>query len=106
MIYSTEKYQKAVIAWRKDYTEDLWSIRIQPEQRLEFKAGQYATLGIEEGGRRVERAYSICSSPLEDQIEFFFELVREGQLTPPLYHLKTLPLVPLHSNCEPPLGGR
>lgn len=37
----------------------------------------------------VERAYSICSSPFEDEIEFFFELVREGQLTPPLYHLKT-----------------
>jgi ferredoxin--NADP+ reductase len=88
MVYSTEKYHKAAITWRKDYTEDLWSIRIQPAQRLEFQPGQYATLGIEEGGRIVERAYSICSSPFEDQIEFFFEFVREGQLTPPLYLLK------------------
>jgi ferredoxin--NADP+ reductase len=89
MVYSTEKYQRASITWRKDYTEDLWSIRIQPEQRLGFKPGQYATLGVEENGRMVERAYSICSSPFEDEVEFFFELVREGQLTPPLYLLKT-----------------
>jgi len=100
MIYSTEKYQKAAITWRKDYTEDLWSIRIQPEQRLEFQPGQYATLGIEEGGRRVERAYSICSSPCEDQIEFFFELVREGELTPPLYHLKTGDMVLLRRQAK------
>ena len=89
MVGPAEKYQKATITFRRDYTEDLWSIRIQPEQRLEFKPGQYATFGIEEGGRVVERAYSICSSPLEDEIEFFFELVRQGQLTPPLYLLKT-----------------
>ena len=89
MASHAEKYQKATITFRKDFTEDLWSIRIQPEQRLEFKPGQYATLGIEEGGRIVERAYSICSSPFEAEIEFFFELVREGQLTPPLYFFKT-----------------
>ena len=89
MVGHVEKYQRAAITFRRDYTEDLWSIRIQPEQRLEFKPGQYATLGTEEGGRVVERAYSVCSSPLEGEIEFFFELVRQGQLTPPLYLLKT-----------------
>jgi ferredoxin--NADP+ reductase len=85
MVGPTEKYQKATITLRKDFTEDLWSIRIRLEDKLEFKPGQYATLGTEEGGRVVERAYSICSSPLEEEIEFFFELVRQGQLTPPLY---------------------
>ncbi len=80
-----DKYQKATITYRKDHAEDLWSIRVRPEQRLDFKPGQYATLGLEEGGKIVERAYSICSSPLEDEIEFFFELVKEGHLTPPLY---------------------
>jgi ferredoxin--NADP+ reductase len=43
MVGPAETYQKATITFRKDYTEDLWSIRIQPEQRLEFKPGQYAT---------------------------------------------------------------
>lgn len=86
MTVSEEKYQKATITFRKDHAADLWTIRVRPEQRLAFTPGQYATLGLEAGGKVVERAYSICSSPLEDEIEFFFELVREGHLTPPLYH--------------------
>lgn len=80
-----EKYQKATVTFRQDHSEELWTIRVRPEQRLAFQPGQYATLGLEEGGKMVERAYSICSSPLEDEIEFFFELVTKGRLTPPLY---------------------
>lgn len=80
-----EKYQKATVTFRHDHAEDLWTIRVRPEQRLAFQPGQYATLGLEEGGKVVERAYSICSSPLEEEIEFFFELVPQGRLTPPLF---------------------
>ncbi|MGH9455641.1 MAG: ferredoxin--NADP reductase, partial [Terriglobia bacterium] len=36
----------------------------------------------------VERAYSIVSSPSEETIEFFFELVPQGELTPLLYKLQ------------------
>lgn len=86
MTVSVEKFQKAKIIFRKDHTEDLWSIRVRPEAPLPFKPGQYVTLGIEEEGRVVERAYSICSSPHEPEVEFFFELVMRGRVTPPLYH--------------------
>jgi ferredoxin/flavodoxin---NADP+ reductase len=85
---TTEKYQKTRITSRKDYAPDLWSIRIQPEQNLTFRPGQYATLGVEDGARIVERPYSIVSSPAEDEIEFFFELVPEGGLTPALHKLQ------------------
>src|SRR5437879_7170646 len=78
----TEKFQKAQITFRRDYAPDLWSIRIRPDERLLFKPGQYATLGIEREGQVVERPYSIVSSPVEDEIEFFFELVPHGGLTP------------------------
>ncbi|MGA2984862.1 MAG: ferredoxin--NADP reductase [Terriglobia bacterium] len=86
MTASAERFQKARIIFRKDHTEDLWSIRVRPEQPITFKPGQYATLGIEEEGKVVERSYSICSSPHEAEIEFFFELVMRGRVTPPLYH--------------------
>ena len=86
MMVSGERFQKAKIIFRKDHTEDLWSIRVRPESQLAFKPGQYATLGIEEEGRVVERSYSICSSPHEPEVEFFFELVMRGRVTPPLYH--------------------
>ena len=83
-----DKYETVKVIWRKDHAPDLWSIRVQPEQALTFKPGQYATLGLERNGRVVEKPYSIASSPLENEIEFFFELVPEGQLTPPLYDVK------------------
>jgi len=84
----TEKFQKAQITFRRDYAPDLWSIRIRPDERLLFKPGQYATLGIEREGQVVERPYSIVSSPVEDEIEFFFELVPHGGLTPLLYNFR------------------
>ena len=86
MTVSAEKFQKATIIFRQDHTDDLWTIRVRPESPLNFKPGQYVTLGLEEGGKVVERAYSICSSPHEPEVEFFFELVMQGRVTPPLYH--------------------
>ncbi len=88
MTAPAEKYQQVEIVSRKDYSPDLWSIRVRPEQPLVFKPGQYATLGVPGETRIIERAYSIVSSPLEDEIEFFFELVPHGELTPRLYPLQ------------------
>ena len=87
MAFGQDKFQQVQIVERKDYASDLWSIRVQPEEKLPFQPGQYATLGVRDGGHMVERPYSIVSSPREDQIEFFFELVPEGGLTPILHHL-------------------
>ena len=55
---------------------------------VQFSPGQYATLGVEHDGKRMERPYSIASSPFEDEMEFFFELVPEGALTPRLHKLQ------------------
>jgi ferredoxin/flavodoxin---NADP+ reductase len=84
---SADKYQKGRIVWRKDHAPDLWSVRIATEARLSFEPGQYVTLGVEEGAKMIERAYSICSAPFEDELELFFELVPQGQLTPRLHAL-------------------
>jgi len=90
MAVSPEKYQRGRISWRKDHSSDLWSVRVIPAKRIEFEPGQYVTLGLEDAGtgKPIERAYSVCSAPHEDELEFFFELVRHGQLTPKLYELK------------------
>lgn len=88
MAVSADKFQKIEIIERKDFSPDLWSIRVRTEQKLAFKPGQYATLGVERHSKLVQRAYSIVSSPCEEEIEFFFELVPQGELTPLLYELK------------------
>src|SRR3990172_7712999 len=88
MPFKPEKYQTTSVVWRKDFADDLWSIRIRPEEPLVFQSGQYATLAMEQGAEVVERPYSIVSSPREQEIEFFFELVPHGGLTPRLHQVQ------------------
>jgi ferredoxin--NADP+ reductase len=85
-----DKHYLARITERADFAPDLWMIRIdlEPGAEFTFAPGQYATLGIEREARRVERPYSIVSSPYEKELEFFFELVPRGGITPLLYHLQ------------------
>jgi len=83
-----DKHYRGRITKRTDFAPDLWMIRVEPEGEFRFAPGQYATLGVEKDARRLERPYSIVSSPYENELEFFFELVPHGETTPPLYDLQ------------------
>jgi ferredoxin--NADP+ reductase len=85
---TTDKFIPARITDRKDLAEDLFLLTVESEQPLPYLAGQYATLGVEKEGKRIERPYSICSSPYENKLEFFIERVPHGELTPLLYTLE------------------
>jgi len=82
---SSEKYYSARIIERRDISDDLWVIRVDPGGEYKFVAGQYATLGVVTPEKHYERAYSIVSAPHEKFLEFFVELVPPGHLTPRLY---------------------
>jgi ferredoxin--NADP+ reductase len=82
-----DKYFQAEIVERRDFSHDLWAIRVRAEGELKFRPGQYATFGVVQDGKVVERPYSIVSSPYEQTLEFFIELVPEGALTPLLHKL-------------------
>ena len=88
MAHSQDKHLHARILDRRDISPDLSVFRIDPSGPFEYRAGQFATLGFERDGVRTERAYSIASSPYEDALEFFVELVPQGGLTPSLFQLK------------------
>lgn len=88
MALSSDKHYEAKILTRQDLAEDLWLVRVDPGGPFKYASGQYATLGVEVDGKRIERAYSIVSSPYEDTLEFFIELVPQGALTPHLYKLQ------------------
>lgn len=83
-----DKFYRAHITRRVDFAPDLWMFRLRSDGEFNFTPGQYATLGVEKNGKRVERPYSIASAPFENEIEFFFELVPQGALTPLLYELQ------------------
>jgi ferredoxin/flavodoxin---NADP+ reductase len=87
MTVAPDKFFQARIVQRAEFSDDLWMIRVEPGTPFAFAAGQYATLGVETEKGLIERAYSIVSSPHERELEFFFELVPQGELTPLLYKL-------------------
>jgi ferredoxin/flavodoxin---NADP+ reductase len=90
----TEKYLQAKIVDRKEVAHDLFLLHVEASQTLPYLAGQYATLGVEVDGKRIERPYSMCSSPYENTLEFFVERVPHGELTPLLYAMdKGTPLL-------------
>jgi ferredoxin--NADP+ reductase len=88
MPLSADKHLSARIVERRDLSPDLWLLRLEPGAPFKFLAGQYATLGIERNGKKIERPYSIVSSPYEQTLEFFVELVPHGEFTPLLHMLK------------------
>ena len=81
-------FEAATLVERFDFTPELAVFRVAPLARLDFIPGQFATLGIEESGKLIQRAYSIASSPTELVLEFFIELVPGGLLTPRLWELR------------------
>jgi ferredoxin/flavodoxin---NADP+ reductase len=87
MTQAPDKFLQARIIERAEFADDLWMIRVDTGSEFKFAAGQYATLGVQSADRLIERAYSIVSSPYERELEFFFELVPQGELTPLLYKL-------------------
>ena len=85
MTPSSDKYYCARIIERRDISADLWVIRVDPGGEYRFVPGQYATLGVVTPEKHYERAYSIVSAPHEKLLEFFVELVPQGNVTPRLY---------------------
>jgi ferredoxin--NADP+ reductase len=88
MSAAEEKFYRARIVERRDFADDLWSIRVAPGGDFSFKPGQYATLGVITPEKHIERAYSIVSAPHEPLVEFFLEMVPNGELTPHLHKLQ------------------
>ena len=77
---------KATLISRQEISPELMVIKLKPEIDMDFKPGQYCTIGHD----GVERAYSIASAPHEELIELFIELVpveEGGVLTPILWGL-------------------
>jgi ferredoxin--NADP+ reductase len=57
-------------------------------RRLPFTAGQFAKLGLDVDGERVQRAYSYVNAPGNPDLEFYLVTVPEGKLSPRLAALK------------------
>jgi NAD(P)H-flavin reductase len=71
---------------RIELSEGLAIFRFAMDHDFFFHAGQYATLWLTHGGKTLARPYSIASSPSKRRVlEFYINLVKEGELTPSLW---------------------
>jgi ferredoxin/flavodoxin---NADP+ reductase len=75
----------AEVSARTDWASNLVTLRLSGPA-LDFKAGQFANLGLDIDGKRVRRSYSIASAPGAAP-EFFITRVEGGELTPRLTSL-------------------
>jgi ferredoxin--NADP+ reductase len=80
-----DDFYHARIVERKDISDSLLVMQVDPGGEFQFVPGQYATLGVIAPEKHYERAYSIVSAPHEKFVEFFIELVPHGDLTPRIF---------------------
>jgi len=62
--------KNAKIAEHKDLTHDVFEIRFETEDNIDFKSGQFVTIKINDKLPPCFRAYSIASSPIKNSKEF------------------------------------
>jgi ferredoxin-NADP reductase len=78
----------AAIVDRIDLSPTMAVFSISPDGGVPaFVPGQYFALGLELGGRLVQRPYSAASLPRSHLLEFAIRLVPDGALTPALWRL-------------------
>ena len=72
----------------RHWTDTLFSFTTTHNAGFRFVNGQFTMIGLEAGGKRIMRAYSMVSANHDDHLEFFSIKVPDGPLTSRLQHLK------------------
>ncbi len=88
------KYTRQVVNSKTIWLKDkLFSIRISRDPAFQFMPGQFARLGLavgtSDGDTTIEwRAYSMVSTPDDQELEFFSVVVPEGKFSPAMARLE------------------
>ncbi|MCC8988258.1 MAG: ferredoxin--NADP reductase [Candidatus Contendobacter sp.] len=86
---TSDKYTIEIITEMQTWAANLFSFKTTRNPSYRFIAGQFARLGVTgDNGELVWRAYSICSAPYDDFLEFYSIVVPDGAFTSRLSQLK------------------
>ncbi|HEX5093113.1 MAG TPA: ferredoxin--NADP reductase [Burkholderiales bacterium] len=77
------KWLAGRVAGQTRWTGRLLSLRVEAPL-ASFEAGQFTRLALDVGGERVARPYSLVNPPGEQPLEFFYNVVESGPLSPRL----------------------
>jgi ferredoxin--NADP+ reductase len=75
------------VAGQRRWNERLRSLRVEASLGA-FQAGQFVKLALDIGGERVARPYSLVNPPHEQPLEFYYNVVAAGPLSPRLAALQ------------------
>ena len=81
--YNTERVTRV-----HHWNERLFSFATTRDESLRFENGHFVMVGLDVGGKRVARAYSIASANHEEQLEFYSVKVPGGRFTPHLQQIR------------------
>jgi ferredoxin--NADP+ reductase len=70
------------------YTDRLFRFKTTRDRSFRFSAGEFAMIGLPIEQKHLFRAYSVCSTPYDDFLEFYSIKVPDGPLTSRLQHIK------------------
>ena len=76
------------------YTDRLFKFRTTRPKAFRFRAGEFVLIGLDHWSEKLQknkpimRAYSMCSGPYDDELEFYSIKVPDGPLTSKLRHIK------------------
>lgn len=85
---SIEKFTVEKVLSVHRWAHNLFSFTMTRPAHFKFTAGQFARIGLMVNGELVVRAYSVVSSPFDENLEFFSIVVPDGAFTSNLQHLK------------------
>jgi len=72
------------------YSDSMFSFKTTRNKSFRFESGEFAMIGLhsEKYSRDIFRAYSVCSTPYDDHLEFLSIKVEDGPLTSMLQHIQ------------------
>lgn len=77
------KWLEGRVLGQTRWTDRLCSLRVRAPLGA-FEAGQFTKLGLDIGGERVARPYSLVNAPGAEPLEFYYNVVQDGPLSPRL----------------------
>jgi ferredoxin/flavodoxin---NADP+ reductase len=81
------KWLEGRVEGQTRWTDRLCSLRVRAPLG-HFEAGQFTKLALDLGGERVARPYSLVNAPGTEPLEFYYNVVSEGPLSPRLAALQ------------------
>ena len=72
---------KEKVTWVHHWGDRTFSFRTTRNQGFRFNAGEFAMIGLENGDKKILRAYSVVSAPWEEELEFLSIKMPDGELT-------------------------